>query len=115
MITGISVLLHLSNSAFKTEVYDPNATGVNLTTDLESKITVFPNPTEGPVYIQLPAYSPKPEMIYIFNCHGQLVFEKQNPGFKNQQLEINTQLMSGVYFWYIRINGDKKSGKIIIK
>lgn len=76
-----------------------------------NNLNIYPNPSNGKFKIdfenQLSTYT-----IKIYNTLGKLVFE--NNYFNSKEVELNLNLMSGIYFIKIQSENKQFSSKIII-
>lgn len=79
-----------------------------------SPFALFPNPNNGNMFLN---YSIKPNdkaSIKIYDAIGKLI-QENNLDSSNNQLQINSKLNKGIYFYQIIINDQSvKNGRIII-
>jgi len=87
--------------------YDP--LGVTQEVITLDKISIFPNPSQGLVNIDL--YNLEEASIRIFDINGKLIYNRENISNKTYQFEFNE--IPGVYFVVISSNGQQKHFKLI--
>ncbi|MBL7931262.1 MAG: T9SS type A sorting domain-containing protein [Bacteroidia bacterium] len=100
-----------SDSIFKTiVVLLPYTVGVSENSSV-SRIVVYPNPSNGLFYVDIPGAE---GTITVHSISGQLVFEKDLVGEKT---ELNLSFVNkGVYLYAIKLSSGKiQSGKLIIQ
>lgn len=104
-----------THSAFATVLYDPGTIGVNQNNNKNNQIRIFPNPSQGAIYIEMNSLSTEEINIQIYNANGQIIenrISRQVNG-NNNALKIN--LNAGIYFIVITANGNTYSEKLIIQ
>ena len=78
---------------------------------------VFPNPTNGTLYVEVNASQSSDVTMSVFNIMGQKVAEKSasvNTGINTTSINTN-ELSSGVYFVTVKANGFEKTMKFVVK
>lgn len=78
---------------------------------------VFPNPTNGTLYVEVNASQSSDVVMSVFNIMGQKVAEKNvsiNTGINTTSINTN-ELSSGVYFVTVKANGFEKTMKFVVK
>ena len=78
---------------------------------------VFPNPTNGTLYVEVNASQSSDVTMSVFNIMGQKVVEKNasvNTGINTTSIDTN-ELSSGVYFVTVKANGFEKTMKFVVK
>ncbi len=104
-------------------VYDDlgNRTQLNIQTlsideeTLRNTITVYPNPTDSLLNIQLPdSFNHENTIIQLYDINGRLIVDNK-PTITNSQITINVDALSnGVYLLYLKTDNQKWS-KLFIK
>ncbi|MGB1243771.1 MAG: T9SS type A sorting domain-containing protein, partial [Chitinophagales bacterium] len=78
--------------------------------DLEARFDIFPNPTNGSIFVQMKEnYSPFESQLYLSDVFGRKV--KVFPINQNV-LEIS-ELPNGVYFVILEMDGQKYGKKVV--
>lgn len=70
-----------------------------------SNIKIFPNPTENSFWITFIASKPNKTQVLIYNNQGQIILSKEvsiERGGNKKQIELPTNLSSGLYFGTLR-------------
>jgi len=95
----------------------PFAAGITETADLTNYIGVYPNPSEGQLFLEVSLPSTLDLNVEIVNTLGQLVFTKKESGIRTALLSYDLSALSqGVYFIRVTGNGDNRMvKKIVIK
>jgi hypothetical protein len=81
-------------------------------------LTVFPNPTHGPVQLQF-TLSDEAEVAYsVSSVTGQIISEGQEtrlmPGTHDLQINTDNKLPEGIYFLNLHLNGVHVCKKIVV-
>lgn len=74
-----------------------------------NSLLVYPNPTDGKVYVSGFAISDKVTAIEVLDITGKLVLRQSSP-IKNGMIELNLNLNNGVYF--IKVLSEGKQSQI---
>jgi Secretion system C-terminal sorting domain len=98
---GASSYVYIDN----VQVYECDST-LSINENLKGKVTIYPNPAQDFVSIDIPTNYPNPQ-LRIYNLTGQLVAQKQITA--NQQIPISA-LGNGMYIFVIQ-SGDKIIGR----
>jgi hypothetical protein len=81
--------------------------------DMESLVTIFPNPTDGLVRITSELLKGGAEEIAVLNTVGQLVYALKNPEVRSGSLDLDlVDLPGGVYFIRIRTAHGTTTAKV---
>lgn len=83
-----------------------------------STVSVFPNPTTGPIYLMLPSTFGKSVKVTIANLSGQIVHSETLQSKEQavqHQLKLNKPMASGLYFIGIDSETSKQQLKLMIK
>lgn len=80
----------------------------------ENNFSVYPNPSTGRVYLSGFQVSEKNTGIEVMDITGKMVYKQQH-SISNGIVELNLQLMDGVYMVRIINNNDSRIHKIIIQ
>jgi len=83
--------------------------GIGQGTTLFNGVSIFPNPNDGIVYIDLGNL--KEVSIHVFNVSGQLIYHKENIASSTHQFELNTA--AGVYTIELSAQGEKQVYKVV--
>lgn len=78
---------------------------------------VYPNPTNGTLYIEVNASQSSEVNMTVFNIMGQKVAEKNtnvNTGINTTSIDTN-EFSSGIYFVTVKANGFEKTMKFVVK
>lgn len=78
---------------------------------------VYPNPTNGTLYVEVNASQSSEAVMTVFNIMGQKVAEKNvnlTTGIHTTSINTN-ELSSGVYFVTVKANGFEKTMKFVVK
>lgn len=87
---------------------DPNReNGDNVTELMTGKVSIYPNPTTGILYVELD----KPFDATVYNYQGQVVMRKNN---NNGQIDMS-DLSAGIYFLQVREGKNIMIEKVIVK
>lgn len=94
-----------------------NIISITSSENLESKYSIYPNPTQGVIYIRNKGGTPKNTYLEIYNAIGQKVLIKElNPEVVSQSVLLNEILNQGIYFISIYENSKKVfTEKLIIQ
>ena len=88
-------------------IFDPNKKSTESVNDfITEKISVYPNPTSGMIYID----SDKSFDAVIYNYQGQVVLRRNN---NDGQIDLS-DLTAGIYFLEIREHNNVMIEKIIL-
>ncbi|MEP0266839.1 T9SS type A sorting domain-containing protein [Dokdonia sp.] len=79
---------------------------------LDNQIVIYPNPTEGELYIELQGKANQIETIEIFNTHGRLLWKKEM--VNSNHINIAT-LKKGMYFMKVTLRDTSSFIKNVIK
>jgi hypothetical protein len=84
---------------------------------LQKGVLYYPNPAEDEMNIDLPSANKlKPIFVSVYDCFGKVVRLPPVPGNKKNSIKIITKdLVNGVYYFNICINGINQSGRFVIK
>lgn len=77
---------------------------------------VNPNPFSGHINLQIISTQETISEFILFDSKGQIVFEKQiQIGLGEQEIFMDetNQLLDGIYFYHILVDGKKQMGKVI--
>ena len=86
--------------------FDPNKKSTeNINEFVTEKISVYPNPTSGIVYVKSDSFD-----AVIYNYQGQIVMRRNN---NDGQIALS-DLTAGIYFLEIRENNNVMIEKIIL-
>jgi hypothetical protein len=86
--------------------FDPNKKSTeNINEFVTEKISVYPNPTSGIVYVKSDSFD-----AVIYNYQGQIVMRRNN---NDGQIDLS-DLTAGIYFLEIRENNNVMIEKIIL-
>jgi photosystem II stability/assembly factor-like uncharacterized protein len=102
-----------TNSAFYTVVYDPNAIGIAQNMNSDSKINIFPNPSDGYIQIDPTSFSSNTLKITICNVNGAIVLSETIN--KNSKFALDLQLTGGMYFVTLMDGNKTSTQKLIVK
>ncbi len=84
-----------------------------------NELMLFPNPTDGTLWVDLSAWTDKEEsqLWRIFNSQGQLVMtDKTTPGEDLMRIELSHVLKGGLYFFEIQDkNGKKETQRFVLQ
>ena len=84
-----------------------------------NELMLFPNPTDGTLWVDLSAWTDKEEsqLWRIFNSQGQLVMtDKTTPGEDLMRIELSHVLKGGLYFFEIQDkNGQKETQRFVLQ
>lgn len=93
----------------------PVGTGTGIShRNLYEEVKVFPNPTSGKIYLEIPDGS-NPVSIKVINNLNELKHQAQLSGERNNMVELELgDLANGIY--YLHINSEEINGlkKIIV-
>ena len=97
-------------------VYVAPVSGVNSVANL-SKVGVYPNPSNGKIYVNLSSLTGNNADVLVYNSVGQLVSKSTGISVAlNPVLELNlTKQMAGTYFVSIISNNNIQTRQVIIK
>ncbi len=87
------------------------STGTYIKESKSNSVAIFPNPTKGPISIELNNLNNV--NIEISSVNGDIVYSKQ--GVKEQTLSIELNVSSGVYFVRLSSENYQQVNKIIVK
>jgi hypothetical protein len=80
-----------------------------------NEFKVFPNPTDGMVYIDLALKESEEVQLELYSVTGQLLQQINTPNIVSERFEFDLKAYSaGMYFVKLRI-GDKTYAKKVIK
>jgi hypothetical protein len=108
------------NIIWAVKVNPTDLAGFDHVSDVVNPVTtarVFPNPTNGTLYVEVNASQSSDATMNVFNIMGQKVAE-QTANFSTgiNTASINTsELSSGVYFVTVKANGFEKTMKFVVK
>jgi len=81
---------------------------------LQQSLQVFPNPTDGVIYIRSVALIGNEVHLKISNVLGLEMFSSTFPNVSEDQLSIDLSLLpKGIYFLTLLINGEKFTAKLL--
>lgn len=86
---------------------------LGLNTNSLTTLKLFPNPTNGAIYLQSEHFSENVELI-VYNIQGQVLISENKPSISNIIKVEVPQLNTGIYFVKI-ISGENSVIKRIIK
>jgi Secretion system C-terminal sorting domain len=79
-----------------------------------SKIKVFPNPTNDVLNIEFGKH--EPELIYITDITGKIIFSKSQLGKREKQIQVDTKnFAKGFYILHVNTEDGELSRKIEVK
>lgn len=87
------------------------STGVIEGNTLFNSVSIFPNPNQGLVNIDLGNLTEV--SVKVFNVNGQLIYHKENINTSIFQFEFNKA--PGIYFVEVNSQGEKQQYKLIKK
>ena len=109
-----------SNIIWATKINPSDLAGFDHVGEVVNPMTaarVYPNPTNGKLYVEVNASQSSDVTMSVFNIMGQKVAEKN----ANMSTGINTaiintnELSSGIYFVTVKANGFEKTMKFVVK
>ena len=104
----------VTNSAFRTEIFTPGV-GIGGDKPMENYLTVYPNPSNGVVFIQLKPGANPVKGVMLYDARSRLIKQvKANSQTFNDD-EIHFELQSGVYFLQVISETESKVEKIIVQ
>ena len=96
-------------------IVDRFVTGIDHVTSLNNKIDVFPNPTNGRVFVKQNAGFISDIQVRVFNVFGEVVLEKVVPANQtNFELDLSGMAKS-VYLINFSANGVNTTEKIMLQ
>jgi len=78
----------------------------------DTELSVYPNPSGGCFIVQWKDI-PSTSSLRMFNTSGMLVYQTNT--FNNNRLELNLNLLPGIYFLQLNSNGSLLTQKVIIR
>jgi len=103
-----------THSAFYTTLYDPGTIGVNKDFNPENGITVYPNPSNGLIYIDLNKIDETEFSFQIYNTSGNIIETENSKSGLDREVSYKINLDAGIYFIVINTNGRSYSEKLLI-
>ncbi len=100
-----------------TITYDPNGVGIEEYTPEQQVISIFPNPSNGELSIQLSQNVLQNGELEIIDISGKKIFQKQIANSEiSEVINLNfLKLSPGVYFVVFKAEGQIARGKIVIQ
>ena len=97
----------------------PNYEGLNVNEAVNpmTNVSVYPNPVQDQLTIQVNASQASEMNISIYNITGQKVMESNTSvytGMNERQINVN-ELTSGIYFVTVKANGFESTMKFVVK
>ena len=87
-----------------------------ITESQRESISVYPNPSNGNIYIQTQDLIGKTMDITIYNCRGQKIEQVSTQIEKNETAINTSELPASLYLYTISLEGKKlKTGKLIVE
>ena len=80
----------------------------------EVNMRMFPNPTEGPVNIELSNNRDPEVVVSVFNVTGDQVLRREYTGGEGIRFDLS-QYVSGMYFVNVQVDGRRMVEKLILK
>ncbi|MFK8102827.1 MAG: PA14 domain-containing protein [Saprospiraceae bacterium] len=79
------------------------------------RFSIFPNPANEQVYINLPEYVGRTGRISIANALGQQLVERQFTALPDSPIECSTKaLKAGIYTVHVHVEGTRKRTKLLV-
>jgi len=103
-----------SNSAFKTEIYDPGTTGKFNTSINNEELSLYPNPAKDHIFIKTNQTRGDVLQVRILSSTGRLIKEVDNKQISGNIIPLDLNLKSGVYTFIIDTESGQKVERIII-
>ncbi len=105
-----------STKAFPPELVTALEDAIPPTIESDLGITVYPNPSQGFVKLELPVYQNLKADFFLNDLHGNVIFNQELPEFYGSYQFNLSHLPKGMYFYSIISNGEKlKAGKILLQ
>ncbi len=78
-------------------------------------LKIYPNPTSGELFIQLPEFPYDKGNIEIINMQGKLIYHEETYGMNNNLIHLSIRFEPGLYFIRLKIKDQIFVGKILMK
>lgn len=100
LIAGPYEILDGPSAIFKTDKYGP--------------LKIYPNPSEGLVYIILPSHFFTDGFLSVFDLYGKLVFSETLVGNKSERAVDLSGLVPGIYHMVLQNGLDRAHGRVLL-
>jgi hypothetical protein len=81
----------------------------------QTEVRVYPNPTSGQVYVNLPAGATQEVMVRVMDASGRVVRTAQLSNNQNAVEFDLTGMSSGLYFVHLSQGNEVKTVKLMVK
>ena len=108
-LTAISSCGNVSTSRSINEV-----AGLNIDSELSSRLNIFPNPNAGNFTFSLPNVSFSNAKVEILDLTGKSVFQSEVKNLDNQSIQVES-LESGVYLFKLYVDGKIALKRLVIQ